>query len=279
MDDYQRENRAWWDELAPLHVNSPFYKTGAFKRGENVLDPIARERLAGVAGKRLLHLQCHFGLDTLSLARMGAEVTGLDFSSNAIEAARALSQETGVPARFIEADVLDPPADLKGFDIVFASWGAIGWIGDLSGWMRAAAGALKPGGRLLLIEGHPAMFSLDDQSAPNGPLTVRFPYDSTAPIIEDSQGQGSYAAPDASLKAQRTVGFAHGLSRIFTAAIDAGFVIRKFEELDRLPWDARLPQLAKVDEFYWALPRDAPFFPLSFALDAKLTDPHGIAHA
>ena len=270
MDDYRRENRAWWDELAPLHVNSPFYKTGAFKRGENVLDPIVRERIGDLKGKRLLHLQCHFGLDTLSLARMGADVTGLDFSPNAIAAARAISEETGIPGQFIEADVLEPPANLTGFDIVFASWGAIGWVGDLSRWMRTAAEAMKPGGRLLLIEGHPAMYALDDQGAPDGPLTVRYPYASAEPIIEETRGQGSYAAPDAVLKAQRTIGFAHGLSRIFTAAIDAGFVIRKFEELDRLPWDAKLPQLVKVDEFYWARPEDAPFFPLSFALDAEL---------
>src|SRR5207253_9066011 len=182
-------------------------------RGANVLDPIARERLVDVAGKRLLHLQCHFGLDTLSIARMGADVTGLDFSPNAIAAARALSEETQVPACFIEADVLDPPADLGGFDIVFASWGAISWIGDLSRWMRTGAEALKPGGRLLLIEGHPAMFALDDQGSPHGPLTVRYPYASSKPIVEDARGQGTYAAPDAVLKAQCTVGFAHGLSR------------------------------------------------------------------
>jgi len=125
MDEYKIQNRAWWDELTPLHVASAFYKTENFRRGKNVLDPIARERLADVAGKRLLHLQCHFGLDTLSLARMGAQVTGLDFSAPAIAAARRLAAETGVPARFVEADVLDPPEDLKDFDIVFASWGAI----------------------------------------------------------------------------------------------------------------------------------------------------------
>ena len=269
MDDYRKQNRAWWDELTPLHVASPFYPTEAFRRGANVLDPIARDRLADVAGKRLLHMQCHFGLDTLSIARMGAEVTGIDFSSNAIAAARMLSEETQVPARFIEADVLEPPADLAGFDIVFASWGAISWIADLPRWMRTAAEALKARGRLLLIEGHPAMFSLDDQGAFDGPLTVRFPYASSKPIIENTQGQGSYAAPDAVLKAQCTVGFAHGLSGIFTAAIEAGFTIRKFEELDRIPWDAKLPQLVKVDDFYWALPKGAPFFPLAFALEAE----------
>jgi SAM-dependent methyltransferase len=268
MDNYIKTNRAWWGEVAPLHVRSAFYKTDVFRRGENVLDPIICERIGKLEGKRLLHLQCHFGLDTLSLARMGADVTGLDFSANAIAIARALSQETGVPGRFIEADVLDAPTDLIDFDIVFASWGAIGWVGDLSRWMSTAASALKPGGRLLLIEGHPAMFALDDRSG-ECPLTVRYPYDSPEPIIEDG-GRGSYAAPDAILKSSRTIGFAHGLSRIFTAAIEAGFIIRKFEELDRVPWDARLPRLAKVDEHYWALPPGTPFFPLAFALDAEL---------
>src|SRR5207237_7085788 len=113
------------------------------------------------------------------------------FSQTAIAAARVLSEETQVRARFIEADVLDPPADLRGFDIVFASWGAISWIGDLSRWMRTAARALKPGGRLLLIEGHPAMFALDDQGSPHGPLTVRYPYVSSYLIVDDASGQGA----------------------------------------------------------------------------------------
>jgi SAM-dependent methyltransferase len=270
MDDYRSHNRAWWDELVPLHVASPFYKMDAFRRGENLLDPIARERLAGVKGKRLLHLQCHFGLDTLSIARMGADVTGLDFSPAAIAAARALAEETGLPATFVEADVLEPPDDLAGFDVVFASWGAISWIADIEGWMRTAAQALKPGGRLLLIEGHPAMFCMEDRGPADGPLTVRYRYASKEPIIESAQGEGSYAAPDAALKASCTVNFAHGLSAIFNAAIGVGFSIRKFEELDRIPWDARLPRLTKIDELYWALPREAPFFPLAFALDAEL---------
>src|SRR5262249_15236896 len=152
---YRSHNRAWWDELVAHHVASPFYRVDAFRRGEVVLDPIARERLTEVKGKRLLHLQCHFGLDTLSIARMGAEVTGVDFSPSAIATARALAKETGLPATFVEADVLAPPDDLTGFDFAFASWGAINWIADLDAWMRTAAQALKPGGRLLVIEGHP----------------------------------------------------------------------------------------------------------------------------
>jgi len=114
------------------------------------------------------------------------------------------------------------------------------------------------------------MFSLDDSGLADGPLTVRYPYASPEPIVESTQGEGSYAAPDANLKARSTCCFAHGLSSIFKAAIGAGFAIRKFEELDRLPWDARLAQLAKIDDFYWALPNATPFFPLAFSLDAEL---------
>jgi hypothetical protein len=111
--------------------------------------------------------------------------------------------------------------------------------------MQTAATALGPGGRLLLIDGHPAMYSLDDHGG-SGALIVRHPYASAEPIVEDARGQGSYAAPQAQLQASCTIGFAHGSSAILNAAIGAGFIIRQFEELDRIPWDARLPQLAKV---------------------------------
>src|ERR1700761_4862554 len=123
------DNLAHWNEVTPHHIVSPMYRTQDFRRGEIVLDAVVREAVGDVAGKRLLHLQCHFGLDTLSLARMGAAVTGLDFAPAAIAQARALAAESGIDATFICSDVLDPPADLAGrFDIVFASWGAIFWI-------------------------------------------------------------------------------------------------------------------------------------------------------
>ena len=267
MDDYRSHNRAYWNQLAASHPATPFYKADAFRRGENTLDPIARERVGDIAGKRLLHLQCHFGLDTLSLARMGAVVTGLDFSPVAIKTARALSRETGVPAEFIEADVLNPPNGLSGFDIVFASWGALLWIGDLAAWMRTAAHALKPGGCLLLLEGHPAMVMLaNDRAAPDAPFTVCLPYNSDEPLVQ-TETDGTYADPSAVLGSLTTVVWLHGLERILMSAIGAGFTIRKFEELDRIPW-LGLPQLVKADEFYWTLPEGAPFFPLAFALEA-----------
>jgi SAM-dependent methyltransferase len=266
MDELARDNLAYWNEAAPIHVDSSFYRTGDFRRGEIVLDPIVREGIGDVSGKRLLHLQCHFGLDTLSLARMGAEVVGLDYSDTAISAARALALETGVAGEFILADVLQPPAGLDGFDIVFASWGAICWHRDIGRWMAVAAGALRRGGRLYLVDGHPAMLMMDDgKSVGRGsPFAQRFPYDSPEPVI--SEGFEDYAEPDRKAGTGRTGSWIHGLGRIVNAAIDAGFQIRRLEEGDRVPWPA-LPQLVN-DGPYWTLPAGAPFLPLNFALDA-----------
>jgi len=255
-------NLAFWNAVAPQHIASPLYRTADFRAGEIVLDPVAREAVGDVAGQRLLHLQCHFGLDTLSLARMGAEVTGLDFSAPAIDQARALAVEAGLPAQFTCADVLDPPPGLTGFDIVFASWGAIWWIADLEAWMRVAAAALTPGGRLVLIEGHPAMAMLDARTAPGAPLQVRYPYASPEPQIDEDETD--YAGARSGM---RTEGYAHGLARVLTAALAAGLTLTRFTEGDRVPWPA-LASLTQLDRDYWSLPPGAPWVPLSFTLEA-----------
>ncbi len=257
------DNLAHWNEVTPHHVASPMYRTEDFRRGEIVLDPVVRGAIGDVAGKRLLHLQCHFGLDTLSLARMGASVTGLDFSAVAIAQARALAAEARIDATFIEADVLAPPAGLTGFDIVFASWGAIFWIADIAAWMRVAAGALKPGGRLFLTEGHPAMLMLDERAAEGAPLTLRWPWDQDAPIVDE----GDLDYTGAKVAANRTQGYLHGLARILNAAMDAGLTIRGYSEGDRVPWKA-MDLLVKADRDYWTLPPGAPAVPLSFTLQA-----------
>jgi SAM-dependent methyltransferase len=264
MSDYVSVNRAFWDELAERHVESDFYSTARFRKGEIILDPLVRERIGNVAGKRLLHLQCHFGLDTLSLARMGADVTGLDFSPVAIDAARMLSGECDVPATFIQSDVLKAPETLTGFDIAFASWGAIPWIGDMTRWMQVAAHALKPGGRLFLAEGHPMMTTIDEAVAAGAPFRVRYDYDSRTPL--ELEHQQDYAGPG-TLKAHRNVQFLHGMATILNAAISAGLSIARIEELDRIPWQA-LPQLVKADDEYWKLPHGAPQIPLALVLYA-----------
>jgi SAM-dependent methyltransferase len=257
-----RFNLAHWNEVTPHHVVSPFYRTEDFRKGEIVLDSVVRSAIGEVRGKRLLHLQCHFGLDTLSLARLGAHVTGIDFSPPAIDQARALAKEAGLDAHFILSDVLEPAEVLRDFDIAFASWGAIFWIGDLERWMRMAADALRPGGRLFLCEGHPAMLMLDER-APTATLTVRWPYDSSEPIIDE----GDHEYTGAKVAANRTEGHLHGLARIFNAAMQAGLTIRGFREGDCVPWKA-LDQLVKRDRDYWALPEGVPFVPLHFILEA-----------
>jgi SAM-dependent methyltransferase len=255
-------NLAHWNEVTAHHVVAPLYRTEDFRRGEIVLDPVVRDAIGDVAGKRLLHLQCHFGLDTLSLARMGARVTGIDFSPPAIAQARALAKEAGIEADFFVSDVLDPPEGLTGFDIAFASWGAIYWIGDIAAWMRVASSALRKGGRLFLCEGHPAMLMLDE-NAPSGSLRVRWPYDS--PEAHVDIGDLDYTG--AKVAANHTEGYLHGLARIFNAAMQAGLTIRGFREGDRIPWKA-LEQLVKTDRDYWGLPQGVPPVPLSFILEA-----------
>ena len=265
MDAYKRANRTYWDLAVPVHLASAFYRADAFRRGGNVLDPIVRERLGDVAGKKILHLQCHFGLDSLCLARMGADVTGIDFSPPAIETARKLAHECGLNAHFIESDVTAPTEPLKNFDIVFASWGAICWIEDIEAWMHVAAGALRPGGRLHLIDGHPVIMMMDEHADPSGPFVMRYPYQSPQPVPDESSSD--YAEPSMRIGGT-TYLWQHGIGEIVSAAIAAGLEIRRLEELDRVPW-VGLPHLIKRDEFYWSLAEGVPFLPLAFALEAR----------
>ena len=157
-----RINRARWDELVPIHLRSPDYRVAAFKAGEDHLHPIEAAEIGPIAGKRLVHLQCHFGLDTLCLARRGAVVTGLDFSPAAIAAARALAAQTGIPARFVGGNIYEAPALLgERFDIVYVSWGALNWLPDIARWAAVVAALLDPGGFLYLLEGHPLAMALE----------------------------------------------------------------------------------------------------------------------
>lgn len=267
MDAHTKTNRRYWDQLARLHPRTPFYRLDAFKRGENILDPIEREVLGEVEGKRLLQLQCHFGLETLTLARLGADVTGLDLSPVAIETARELGAELKIPASFVEADVLHPPDDLRGFDVVFVSWGALCWISDLDAWIRTVSRALKPGGRFILVDAHPVGMMLDLETEPGAPLSVRYPYDSSKPAIENSQG--SYADAGAILEDPHCVIWEHGLEPLFNAMFGAGLSLRAFRELDRVAWP--MPALVKADQYYWKLPDSLPYVPIGLALTAERT--------
>jgi len=179
--DWRRLNRANWDERVAIHLAAPLYDLARLRSGHARLQPIEEAELGPVAGLRLLHLQCHFGHDTLILAQRGAEVWGLDFSAPAIGAARGLAAELGLSdrARFFQADLYDAPAVIAeptSFDRVYVTWGAICWLRDIAGWARIAAHFLQPGGSVYLAEGHPAALVLDDAVAtPDGRPGFYFP--------------------------------------------------------------------------------------------------------
>jgi SAM-dependent methyltransferase len=227
-------NRAAWDELALLHGQDRVYDVGGFLRGDDTLDPLETGLVGDARGLDLLHLQCHFGLDTLSWARRGARVTGVDFSPVAIERARSLAVRAGLDATFIEADTQALPGRLAGrFDVAFASYGVLCWIGDLDAWMRGASLALRPGGRLVLVEFHP-LYTMVDRVEP---LELGFPYGGGAPCRFEEAG--SYADPDLETSANVTIEFPHSVGEVVTAAIDAGLAVRRLEEHLRASADGR----------------------------------------
>ena len=228
---YMETNRWHWDEVTPVHVASAFYDVAGFKQQPDSLTPVETEELGDVAGKTLLHLQCHFGMDTISWAGRGALVTGVDFSPPAIAQARALAMELGIAARFLESNVYDLPERLQEqFDIVFTSYGALPWLPDLRRWAQVAARYVQPGGVFYLAEFHPFAAVFDD--LPDD-LRVRYPYFSTGAPVMPVMFEGEdadYADPTAKLEHRQTYLFPFTLADVVTALIEAGLQIEFLHE-------------------------------------------------
>jgi SAM-dependent methyltransferase len=250
--DWLEANRAQWDERVPLHLASGFYDQRALHAGAGVLYPIEERELAslypdGFAGLRVLHLQCHFGADTLVLAQRGANVVGVDFSKPAVLAARELAQTAGLAgrARFIHANVYDARHILpepESFDVVYTTWGTIGWLPDVAEWARIIAWYLKPGGRLYFADGHPTALVFDDpagavSAGAGSPALPQYTYpydtDGVANVVDEG---ADYADDVAVLTNTRTFEWMHPLSETVTALIDAGLTIEFLHEHYELPW-------------------------------------------
>jgi SAM-dependent methyltransferase len=262
-DEAVAVNRAHWEAVTPGHVASAFYDVPSFLAGRDTIDDLEEAAVGPVAGKTLLHLQCHFGLDTISWARRGAIVTGVDFALPAVETARRLAAETGVTARFVHSDVYRLPDVLDGeFDVVFASHGVLGWLPDLRPWGEVVARFLAPGGRFALVDSHPVLWMFDDERE-DGEMRLRYPYFSGEPL--EWEGEGSYADPGA--PRTRVVEYAHPLEEVLGSLIDAGLRIEAFREYDRLAWKA-LPHMVQSDDGWWRLPPDAVSVPLMFSVRA-----------
>jgi SAM-dependent methyltransferase len=244
--DWRELNRANWDDRVPVHLASEFYDLDGFRAGADPLRVFEAAEAGDVAGRELLHLQCHVGTDTLAWARRGARVTGLDFSGPAIEAARALAGDLGVDADFVTADVYDASSALGGcrFDIVYTGTGALVWLPDLTRWAAVVAALLRPGGFLYLVESHPLAEILDDQGA-----AIARDYFDDRPQVED--WPFTYTDGPALVRT-RSVQFQHRLGEIVTALAEAGLridflhehdfeVFRRFESLERHGGEYRFP--------------------------------------
>lgn len=243
--EYIDTNRRHWDEVVATHVASDFYRVAEFKAGRSKLKPIELAELGDVRGKSLLHLQCHFGLDTLSWAREGAIVTGADFSGEAIAAARALAAETGIGARFVQSEIYALPDVLDGrFDVVFTSYGVLGWLPDLRRWARVAAHFLEPGGTFYIAEFHPFAWIFDDAPGVDD-LRVAYPYfPPDEPLRIESDG--TYADPQAPIEHRVTYAFPFTLADVVTSLIEAGLRIDflhefPFSTYQFLPFTREMP--------------------------------------
>ncbi|HET8600040.1 MAG TPA: class I SAM-dependent methyltransferase [Segeticoccus sp.] len=250
MTDYLDLNRANWDERAPAHAASPDYRVERFVSDPAYLSEVVRfdqPRLGGVSGLDAVHLQCHIGTDTLSLHRLGAHVTGLDFSAASIEQARALAQRAGAPIDYVESDVYGAVEALGGrpFDLVYTGVGALCWLPDIRRWAQVVAALLRPGGRLHLREGHPMLWALDETD-PSGKLVVGYPYFETAePLVWDDGS--TYVETDHEFASTVTHEWNHGLGEIVTALLEEGLRLTMLVEHDTVPWEALPGQMELVD--------------------------------
>jgi SAM-dependent methyltransferase len=261
-EDWLQVNREMWDERVPIHTASAFYDVDGFLAGRSTLRPFEVAELGDVTGRTLVHPQCHFGLDTLSWARAGASVTGLDFSEPAIEAARDLAGRAGIDADFVHADVYDAPSALGGrrFDIVYTGLGAVIWLPDIEKWARTMAALVAPGGTFYLAEFHPFTDIFADED-----LTVAYPYFNDGPLTFDEPG--TYADLTAPTVHNRSIEWNHGLGEVVSALITAGLRVEFLHEHDHTLF-ARWPFLRREADGTYRLPEGTPSLPLVYSLRA-----------
>lgn len=228
--NYFEANKLMWDARTEAHINSKFYDLEGFRNGNNALGPIVLEEMPEVDGKTLLHLQCHFGLDTLSFARMGAVVTGVDLSSRSIEIANSLSKELELPAIFIESNVMTMDQKIEEqFDIVFTSYGAICWLPDINAWAEQIAKRLKPGGIFYMAEFHPYLYMWEWKEH-----KIAYPYFSKGKVFHE-KSEGSYT--DGSEKLSYDEYFwIHGVADVQNALRNNGINVIGFNEYDYNPY-------------------------------------------
>src|SRR5690606_5803810 len=228
--DYIALNKDSWNRRTEYHVKSEFYDMDNFLNGSSSLNPFELALLGDLNGKSVLHLQCHFGQDSISLSRMGANVVGVDLSDKAIDTAKQIALQTNSSAQFICCDIYDLPQHLdQQFDMVFTSYGTIGWLPDLNKWAGIISKYLKPGGQFVVVEFHPVVWMFDNDFE-----KVGYNYFNTGALIETETG--TYADREADLE-QEYVCWNHSLSEVMGSLIQNDLTIRSFEEYDYSPYN------------------------------------------
>jgi SAM-dependent methyltransferase len=262
-DEYIASNKELWDNWTLLHEKSDFYDVAGFKAGRDTLNPSEIEEVGDVSGKSLLHLQCHFGLDTLSWARHGAKVTGADLSDNAINLARSLSTELGIDANFVAANLYDLPTALQGqFDIIYTGGGAIYWLPDIARWGEVIGHFLKPGGIFYVRDQHPFAMAYEEVE---GRLEPLYPYwQQTEPLKFDTHGSYATAADYHFVE----YGWTHSLGEIVNALTAQGLHIEFLHEWPFL-FFKMFPSMEQDEQGRWWLPNRSASIPMSFSLKAR----------
>lgn len=263
-EDWRALNRASWDERVGIHVVSDFYDNAGFRAGRSSLRAFEVEEVGAVEGRTLVHLQCHFGQDTLSWARLGARVTGLDFSGEAVAYANRLAADLALDADFVESDVYDAVEALGGrrFDIVYTGLGALIWLPDIDRWAAVVAELIEPGGFVYLAEFHPIVETMADDS-----LTVLFDY-FTRPAGTRYEEGGTYTDGDVETVHNVSYEWTHPVSSVVTALLDHGLQLELLHEHDFTLW-GRFPFLEARDDGTYHLPPDLPRIPLMYSLRAR----------
>jgi SAM-dependent methyltransferase len=228
--DYININKQTWNDKTDVHIASEFYDMKGFLDGKSTLNSIELELLEDISGKNILHLQCHFGQDTMTFSRMGAKATGIDFSDKAVEKAREFSAKLNLDTSFICCDIYDAPKHIdEQFDIVFTSYGTIGWFPDLDKWAKVVSHFLKPNGQFIMADFHPVVWMFD-----NDFKEVFYSYLNIEPIIEEESG--TYAETEADLQT-KSIGWNHPISEILNSLFQSGLELKQFNEYDYSPYN------------------------------------------
>ncbi|MDV7187103.1 class I SAM-dependent methyltransferase [Lutibacter sp. TH_r2] len=262
-DTYFKVNKETWNKKVAIHTKSDFYNLKEFINGKTSLNKLELDELGEVKGKKLLHLQCHFGQDTLSFSRMGAQCTGIDLSNEGIKKAKELNKKRGLDATFIESNVYNVSENVKGkFDIVFTSYGVVGWLPDLKIWANIISEKLNKGGVFYMVEFHPIVWMFDYTLEKP---TMKYPYLKSDVIYEEYEG--TYAENGEEKMISKEYGWNHGLGEVISSLSEAGLTIEFLHEFNESPYNC-LPEMVENKNGMYVFEKNPEMFPLVYTIKA-----------